>query len=296
MRLTTTKEKILQAVTVAERITGKKESLPILSCILFDASEHLAARATNLEAGIEIIIPADIEERGAVAVPAGILSQTLRALQSEKLTLKTDGGNLLIESRGTKTLIKAIPHEEFPKLSLTREKKSVVVARELFLGGLQAVSYAASLSMIRPELGSIYVSVKSADIVFAATDSFRLAEKKVKGIGSEDYGEILIPLKHAVELSHILEHIPEETIELSAAESELKISTGAVRYVSRVIDGSFPNYQEIIPRTFVIEATLLKNDFAEALRKARVFSGSDMHVGLHLYPARKIFSMTAQSA
>ena len=76
----------------------------------------------------------------------------------------------------------------------------------------------------------------------------------------------------------------------------MSISADGVRYVSRVVDGTFPNYKEIMPKAFETEATVLKNDFAEMLRKARVFSGNDQHVGLHVYPKRKIFSATARSA
>src|SRR3989344_8817297 len=111
MRVTTTKEKILNAVLIAERIVGKKESLPILSCILLDVGHDLSVRATNLEAGVEIKVPCEVEEKGVVGVAAGVLSQTLRSISGEKISLKTDEGNLVIESRGTKTLIKAVPHE-----------------------------------------------------------------------------------------------------------------------------------------------------------------------------------------
>ncbi|MDO8561667.1 MAG: DNA polymerase III subunit beta, partial [bacterium] len=174
-------------------------------------------------------------------------------------------------------------------------KKGFSVPRERLLSGIQAVSYAASLSMIRPELGSVYISIKKDGLVCVATDSFRLAEKKVKGPFGHDGGEILIPLKHAGELIYILEHIQDENVVLHVADSQLTVDSESLHFVSRVADGTFPNYQEIIPKEFVTEATVLKNDFAEMLRKARVFSGNDQHVGLHLYPKRKIFTATAQS-
>lgn len=295
MKLSTVKEKILTAVLLAERITGKKESLPVLSCILFEVKKELSIRATNLEAGIEIQIPSEIEEVGIIAIPAVVLSQTLRSISGEKVSLKTEDGNLIITSRGTRTLIKAVPHEEFPALGDTEKNKGIAVSRMEFLHGLQAVSYAASPSMIRPELGSVFVSMKDGKITTVATDSFRLAEKVIP-INAKQESELLIPLKHAQELAYILEHVPEETLELVAGESQMAISGGGVRYVSRVVDGTFPNYHEIMPKKFETEATVLKGDFAEMLRKGRVFSGNDQHVGLHVYPKRKIFSATARSA
>ena len=299
MKLTTTKEKILSAIQLTERITGKKESLPVLSCVLLDATAgkgEMVARATNLEAGIEVNVPCEIEDKGIIAVSASVLSQTLRSISGEKIALKTEEGNLVVESRGTRTLIKALPHEEFPALGAGGDTKGMSVSREELMRGIQSVSYAASPSMIRPELGSVYVSVRPGAIVCVATDSFRLAEKTISGVKGKSETELLIPLKHALELAHVLERIGTAEVILSADESQMSISADGVRYVSRVVDGTFPNYKEIMPKAFETEATVLKNDFAEMLRKARVFSGGDQHVGLHVYPKRKIFSATARSA
>ncbi len=299
MKLTTTKEKILSAIQLAERITGKKESLPVLSCVLLDVGSEkggLVVRATNLEAGIEIFVQCEVEDKGSVAISASVLSQTLRSISGEKIVLKTEDGNLVVESRGTKTLIKAVPHEEFPALGGEADTKGAGVSREELMRGIQAVSYAASPSMIRPELGSVYVLLKAGIIVCVATDSFRLAEKTISGIKSRSEVELLIPLKHALELAHVLERIDASEVNLSADDSQMSISANGVRYISRVVDGTFPSYKEIIPKTFETEATVLKNDFAEMLRKARVFSGNDQHVGFHVYPKRKIFSATARSA
>lgn len=296
MQFTTTKEKILNAVLIAERIVGKKESLPVLSCILLEAAgKELSVRSTNLEAGVEVSVAGESGERGAVAVPASILSQTLRAVSGDKVTLKTDNNNLILEARGSHTLIKAIPHDEFPALPSGKEGRGVGLSRTQLLLTLQSVAYAASTSMIRPELGSVYLLVKDSKLTAVATDSFRLAEKTVSE-GGKGVGEVLIPLKHAQEMMHILERILAEEVGLGIEESQLSLEADGVRFVSRVVDGTFPNYKEIIPTKFTSEATLLKNDFAETLRKARVFAGADQHVGFHVYPKKKVFDVTAQSA
>ncbi len=295
MKIGTTKERILNAILLAERVVGKKESLPVLSCILLEVTKELKVRATNLEAGIEVTVPAEIIETGSVAVNAHVLSQTIRSISGDKVTLSTDDSNLLVESRGTKTLIKAVSHSEFPILTSSEGVAGISIARENLLKGIQSVSYAASPSMIRPELGSVFVSLQAQVLVCAATDSFRLAEKTIPSSFKEAH-EILIPLKHISELAHILERIESDTVELKIDDSQMTVSGDGVQYVSRVVDASFPNYKEIIPKNFTTEATILKNDFSEMLRKARVFSGTEQHIGLHVYPGRKIFTATASSA
>ncbi len=295
MKFSTTKESILNAVLTCERITGKKESLPVLSCIVLEAGTNLSLKATNLEAGVEVAVVADISQKGTVAVSASVLSQTLRSIMAEKITFTAEENNLLIESKGTKTLIKSVPHEEFPALPTTTSGNAIKIARERLLKGLQAVSYAASPSMIRPDLGSIYLMVKDGTLTSVATDSFRLAEKTITETGAKMEGELLIPLKHALELAHILERLGGDTVSLSIEDAQLTLVGDGTRFSSRVVDAQFPNYKEIIPKTSTTEAVVLKSDFAEMLRKARVFSGQDMHVGLHVYPKKKIFTATARS-
>lgn len=296
MQFTTPKEKILNAVLIAERIVGKKESLPVLSCVLFDAAGDFSVRATNLEAGVDAKVPGDIGEKGVVAVPAAIVSQTLRAVSGDKVTIKTEGANLMIESRGSKTLIKAVPHDEFPAFSVSAKGKGIQLTRDRLLQALQSVAYAASTSMIRPELGSVYVRVEDGKMIAVATDSFRLAEKTVSDASGGGSADVLLPLKHTQELMHILDKSSAEQIEIVIDDAQLSLIADGLQFSSRIIEGNFPNYKEVIPKTFTTEATLLKSDFTETLRKARVFAGADQHVGFHVYPKKKVFDVTAQSA
>lgn len=297
MKISTVKDQFVRAVSLAERLVGKKESLPVLSCVLLEAQKNtFLIRATNLEAGIEIQIPASVEEVGVIAVPAGILSQTLRSIGGDQVSLKTIEGNLSVESRGSKNLIKATPHEEFPLLTTEKKQKGFSIGRNQLLLGIQSVLYAASPSMIRPELGSVYISLEQGELIAAATDSFRLAEKHVARASKKDSIELLVPLRHANELVYVLERMMEEEVEVVADDAQCTILGSGVRFVLRLVDAQFPNYREVVPKGFTTEVTLLKGDFSEVLRKARVFSGGDQQIGLHVYPKQKMFSATARSS
>lgn len=297
MKLSTTKEKILNAIQIAERIVGKKESLPVLSCVLLQAGKkNLSIHATNLEAAIRIDVSCDIGGEGVIAVPASILSQTLKSTLGDTVTLKDQDSDLLVESRGAKTLIKATPHDEFPIMGDGKGGEKFKLSKDRLLDGVKSVVYAASPSMIRPELGSIYVSITPHELTCVATDSFRLAERKITGTFADVETDILIPLKHTLELVHTLERVEDDEVSVILDESQLSVEGAGVRYTSRIVDGNFPNYKEIVPKKFEAEATLLKTDFIEILRKARIFSGNDQHVGLHIYPKKKLFSVTARSS
>ena len=108
MKIIVPKNILLSSLSITERITGKKETLPVLSCVVFKVSDSISLSATNLEAGVLCIIPGNITEKGSVAVPASTLSQTIKSIREETITLKKEGENLYVESRHTKTLVKTV--------------------------------------------------------------------------------------------------------------------------------------------------------------------------------------------
>lgn len=299
MKVLCNQEKLSEAIQIAERIVGKKESLPVLSCILLVASSKniLIVRATNLETGVEIKVPAEITEEGTVAIPVSILSQTIRTIRAEKIELIVEEDlNLTIRSKHGTTKIKSIPTDEFPSLPKQTNSEAYTLPQKVLVDGITAVSYAASQSMIRPELASILISNQNGSLVFAATDSFRLAEKTLPVRLTDSFPEVLIPVKNALELVHVLSNVREETIECRFDENQLSVNAGIIYFVSRIVDGTFPQYREIIPKTFVSEAVLLKEDMNSILKKARIFSVTSQQIGFHLYPSKKEFTATARTA
>jgi DNA polymerase-3 subunit beta len=298
MNFSTTTKQLLNAVLMCEKIVGKKESLPVLSCIVFESKKNtVTIQATNLESTIKSVIPAQVTTEGIIAIPAHVLSQTLRSIQGESITCMVEDENFVIKSQKSHSVIKSIPHTEFPLLhSETTVLDTNTIQKDTLLSGIRSVVYAASPSMIRPELGSVCILSNDSDFICVATDSFRLAEKTIKQASVVENTEILIPLKYTLELLHVLEHIEEDSIEWKVVEDSYIVFQGPRLYYStRVVDGHFPQYKEIIPKDTNTEVVILKDDFTDALRKARIFSGVEQCVGFHVYPSRKIFTITAQS-
>src|SRR3989344_8975058 len=113
--------------------------------------------------------------------------------------------------------------------------------------------YAASPSLIRPELGSIYLVIEDGTLTAVATDSFRLAEKSVKGATKKEGGELLIPLRHAQELTSVLERMEDEMVSISTEDTQLSVVGSGIQFFSRIVDAQFPAYKEIIPKSFITE-------------------------------------------
>ena len=295
MRCECSLQKLYEAVSHAEKVVGKKESLPVLSCILIDVKDSINIRATNLETSISTTVPARVKNKGIIAVPSQVLLQALQTTRGDSVGLKTEVGNVNIISSGGITTIKTVPHEEFPSFPNPPKKKWNKLKTKVFLDGIKSVLYASSQSLIRPELSSVFVSYDDGSLIFAATDSFRLAEKRIKTSITESISDTLIPAKNTLEITTILGNINEEDISVLIDENQVFIDAQSIHIISRAIDGSFPNYQEIIPTSFETEVTLLKEDLATVFKKARIFSNPSQQVSFHVYPQKKIFTVTAQN-
>ncbi len=190
-------EKLSNAVGKIEKLATKQAGLPILAGILIVVKEGvIVLRATNLHVGAEITIAAQTKEDGIVVIDAQVLQRTLSSLGKEKkVSLALKDGNIVLETEKTNLLIKAYAPDDFPTLPRDIQGVKFVIPVEKFLNGVESVYYSASRSDIKPEISSVYIYEEGGDIIFVATDSFRLAEKKIQIKDIPEFDGVLIPVK-----------------------------------------------------------------------------------------------------
>jgi len=258
-------------LSVIEKITGKNLSLPILNSILFEVKNNdLIIKATNLEVGAEMKIPIKGEKDGKTAVVGSVINNTLNTLSDDdvvKITLI--GNNLSLVSKKTNTLIKTYPPDDFPTIPKIKNGKIIKIESTIFTNGIRTVSFAAATSDIKPEISSIYIYSENEFLYFVATDSFRLAEKKTK-VKNLNLGPVLIPQKNANEIIKFFDNTNEE-VELVFDKNQLSLETKDVYITTRLTDGVYPNYRQIIPTTHKTNIVVLKKDIQNSLRLAGVF-------------------------
>lgn len=296
MKVECLREKLAYATSKAERITGKNLTLPVLSCMLLEATGSiLKIRATNLDLGIEISIPAKVEEEGIVAVPGNVLTNFVNSLYDDKnVILESKESNLTISTPSNKTTLKSLPHEDFPTIPVVDSAQRFVLRPKDFIESLKGVWYSASISSIKPELSSVYVYSDEETMTFVATDSFRLAEKKIKLKKASNSVNVLIPFKNVPEIVKVLENHDDE-IEVGLDKNQISFDYGGLYLTSRVIDGNFPDYKRIIPKEFVTEVTLLKQDLMNALKVSRVFSDQFNQISIKLMPSKKLIELKTRN-
>jgi len=297
MKIECVKEKLEVAISKAEKVNGKNLTLPILGCILIEAKEgNIFLRSTNLDLGLEINFPAKVTKEGKIAVPGNILSSFLSNLKEENnIIFEEKEGNLEIKAGNIKSLIKGQPAEDFPVIPKVSGGNKFEIDQEDFVRGLKSVWYSSSPSSVKPELSSVYIYTEGEEVVFVATDSFRLAEKRVKTRKKLDFEPILIPFKNVPEIIRNIEDQKKEiTVEVDS--NQISFSFDGNYLVSRTIEGSFPDYKQIIPKDIKTESVCLKQDLISSLKIANVFSDTYNQISFNIVPGDKKFEIKTKNS
>ena len=293
MKLECSIEKIKDAISQVERITGKNLTLPVLnSVLLIAAQKKLKLRSTNLSLGIEIEIPAKVEKEGVLAVSGSVLNAIFSNIsQNENVFLEEDTGNLFVKTKKNKIKIKCQPHEDFPTIPAV-DGVSFEIDSKKIIDGIKSVFYSASPSDIKPEMSSVFIYTNGENLVFVSTDSFRLAEKKIKVKNLPEISGILIPFKNISEILKVFGEI-NDVVKICFNKNQISFSSDDVYLTSRIIDGIFPDYRQIIPKDFSTDVVVLKQDLLNALKISNIFSDKFNQVNLKVSPKEKVFELSS---
>jgi len=302
MRLTILKENLKEGVKIAERLIVKSLTLPILENIFLKAEKNfLLLKTTNLESGLNYWSLAKIEKEGEICIPIKILSQLINTLPVNILNFQKHNLDLLITNENYKITIKGQNPEDFPLIPKpTGSEETIEVNGAEFCESLSQVVNFTSISSIKPEISGVCLIFQKDTIKIVATDSFRLAEKKIF-LESELLNEyqVILPQKTIREILSIFFQENKIKIYLSPIqiflESQIEeISHPKIQFTSKLIEGEFPNYTEIIPKKFNTHIKLLKQEFINQLKVASYFGGKTNEIKLKINPAKKSVEITCQ--
>ncbi len=288
MECTVNREELLEAVLQTEKLTVKNHTLPVLSCIHVEVSgDKLLLSATNLEVGIRFSITISDGKDGVVAVSGSVLSHVISSLPSgTSVSLSTQEGYLVVANSEGSSKIALQEAEDFPVLPEVDDGDSFNLPAKELHAAISAVVYCASTSTIKPELSSVFIHPDGAVLIAAATDSFRLAEKRIPLKETIEIEPFLIPSKSTGSLLKVLERA-DGMVKMVSNKHQLSVTVDTVYITLRLVAGTFPDYTQIIPKEFVTEATMLTHDFERVLRKATVFSDQFNQTVVTISPKEK---------
>ena len=296
MNISVEKKLFSEAVHIVARFAERKSAtLPALSAVLIVAGDDgIKMRATNLETGIDFKVPGQCVSEGVVALPAATLQQLAGSFTGEgKISIEHIGDTALLVSGTARSTLKTVPYEDFPTIPLPdHQNKTFTVSGAVLRTLFSQLASCASVSTVRPELSSIFLSLEGGVLTTVATDSFRLAEKKVPLSNKGAQGAILVPAKNAAEIAQAL---PDEEITVRFDEHQCAFESASAVLVTRLTNASYPDYRQIIPKESVVESTVLRKDFETALKRTTVFSDSFQKVRLSFSPEKKQLAFYAHN-
>ncbi len=271
MKITINQKNLKQAINLTEKVVARNTALPILNNILLKTENgRLKLSATNLEVGITALIGVKIDEVGEVAVPARIFSDFISNITDEKITLTTKNNTLTINSEHYKTQILGFDPKDFPIIPKIKTPVIATIPAKNLKKGLLTVLDSVAVSETRPELAGVFVQIKNNQATLASTDIFRLTETVVPFKNSESVS-LILPRNTITELIRISGDLSGE-LQIKYSDNQVSFSNDDFELVSRVVDGTFPDYKKVIPDKFLSRALIKKEELEKNIRLAGLFS------------------------
>ncbi len=282
MRLIGLQENLKRGLNLVGHVTAKNINLPILNNILIKAENgNIELISTNLEIGVVHQLRGKIESEGQFTVDSKLITEYVNLLNgSEKVKLEEKDGELKLECGSYKTKIKGEPAKEFPLIPVIPKEEYFSCEINDFKKALNSVIFAVSTSENRVELTGVLFSFSKDRLSLAATDSYRLAESEVKVInkGTKDDIKVIVPAKTAQEFLRILSSIDLNSLESEAevkiyiAENQVLFTVDSVDLISRLINGHYPDYKQIIPTQSQTEILVDRPELIRAVKASALFS------------------------
>lgn len=276
MKIQVTQEKLSRALNNVSRIAIGKVTLPILNNVLIRVDDKkVSLITTNLDMAIVDFLPVSNSENGVVTVPAKLLAEFVSNLpKSETIEISTDDTKVTIKAGKYSSTINGAPADDFPELPEINEKDAVTykIGVDEFKNSVGQVVIASSNDLTRPALTGVYFNTDHDCLAIAATDGYRLAEKKLIDKVKSEVGAI-VP---SSTLHEVLRSIADdvEEVEISFNEDLVRFRLGEVEVISKLIDASYPDYQKLIPKNSNINVTLNREELTRVVKLAALFSRS----------------------
>lgn len=277
VKITVMQEQLQKGLGHVSRAVATKTSLPVLGNILLATDRgQLKLAATNLEIGITCWIDCAIDEEGAVTVPARLLTDFIGNLPNEAVKLELDRRTLALNVRAarSKATVRGIDAEDFPAIPTVEGKPTALIAPDLLREAIGQVAFAAAVDESRPVLAGVQLRFSGNQLTLSAADGFRMAVRVAELVGpaTEDVA-IIVPAKALNELSRAISDATDPVeIVVTRGRNQLLCRTGNIEFLSRLIDGSFPDWKQIVPSSYSTRTVLNRDQLLGAAKLASYFA------------------------
>ncbi len=297
MELSSLQENLKQGLYIVSHVAGKNINLPILNNVLIEIKEsNIKLITTNLEIGIVHTTRGKVTEEGSFTVDSKIFTDYINLLPNKKVNIVKKENEIIVECENYKTKIKGQDAEDFPLIPQVDRSQTYTTSVAEFKKAISQVVFAVSTSEARLELSGVFFSFNGNKLNMAATDSYRLAEKEIEvktgDKNKEENKKIIIPARTLQEVLRILSGLKEngeeyKEIEISVSDNQILFTIGSTELVSRLIEGQYPDYKQIIPIGSKTTITINKRDIVRAVKASSLFSKTGINDVNLDFPAGK---------
>ncbi len=301
MRASCLQENLSRGLGIVGRAVATRSTLPVTSHVLVATDGgRLRLAATNLEIAITVWVGAKVEAEGAVAVPAQVLTQFVSSLPPDRIDLSVSGRVLQLKCARFEARINGLDPEDFPPIPTVAESPTTAMDPETLRGVIEQVAFAAATDDTRPVLTGVYTRLAGDQGLFAAADGFRLSVRQAPLLLPVPEGEeveVIVPARALHELQRVIpdgDQPVQIAIQPNRAQLLFRIESdspgvGTIELVSQLIQGTFPNFQQLIPKTYACRVVVNTQEFLKATRVAEIFArhNNDI-VRLNIFPSEEL--------
>lgn len=300
MNLTITKEQILNGLQAVQNVVSTRTTLPILSNVMMRAEgDRLELTATDLDVTVACSVEAKIKKGGAATVPVKKLFGIARELGGNEIDLEVDEKSVCSLSAGPSFYkINGLSADEFPPLPKFKEEKKVTLSQATVRGMIKKTAFAMSTDESRYVLNGIFLSLKDHKLTMVATDGRRLAlVEEEADVTDKSTGEFIIPAKAVNELNRLLQEKGDIEIKFTENQAAFTLKDekgGSVLIITKLIEGNYPNYRQVIPSETKERVTFAREEFLHALKRAEIMT-SEKANSVKLTFGKNTLAITANS-
>ena len=277
MKVTITRERLQEGLVAVAATVPSKTTLPVLANILIEATDQgLRLSATDLDIAVSTIVPAEVDAEGSVTVPAKKLVDIVKELPSAAIRVTGSGEQRVsLECGRSKFKLLGIPKEEFPNFPPVSFDSPWTLTSTDIVKLINHVSFASSTEESRPILNGVLWELRSDQMRMVATNGHRLAKMDIPAVGPEASADLILPPKALEQVRRLFG--PSDELEVAQSDNHLGFRSGSTLVFTRLIEGPYPNYEQVIPKENDRECTAEKTAMASALRRVGIVASDQTH-------------------
>jgi DNA polymerase III subunit beta len=294
VKISLERDVLLAQLQTVSRVASTRSAIQALSGVQFSAANGACElRATDMDVGLRVPLEAEIVRDGVVVLPARLLLDVIRSLPANAVTLELRAAENDVELvSGNATFhIRTLRTEDFPPFPEPEPDSAVKVPADAFVATALKVAGSASRDETRPVLTGILVSASERELRMVATDSYRLSVKETTLEAALPSGfEVNVPARALQELARVAGHVEEEQLRISVRQNQILFELDGIILSSRLIDGQFPNYRQLLPETFEHELRLASAELTEVVRRISLLAQKNAPLRLSFKPGELTIS------